>query len=203
MVKPDEVKVFTKQDIQSLINDKKRAIVMFEGDVYDATDFKITHPGGPKFIDEHIGEDITESFYDEEHTKIALRLLSGLKIGTLTSSIDDQDSQNTTLDPDSRMREIDNEEWRNKVDPKKGTIYQVYKNLNQEEYMHFINDPKHLTRPDDDHRMFYYEFLDMFTRTPWYHVAIFWFPVMIWFLSKGIQQQSPLEVVLTFLFGIF
>ena len=79
----ETLKQFTKEQIDILIKKEGKAIVIFEGDVFDATHFKVTHPGGPKFIDAHVGEDITELFYEEEHTKIALRLLNDLKIGTL------------------------------------------------------------------------------------------------------------------------
>jgi 4-hydroxysphinganine ceramide fatty acyl 2-hydroxylase len=201
MDKATPAKVYTKEDIDLLVEKKGRAIVIFEGDVYDATEFKATHPGGPKFIDDYVGKDITEQFYDEEHTKIALRLLNDLKIGTISPDADEQVSQQTVTDH-SRMKEIEGEEWRKKVDPKKGTVYQVFKNLNHEEYDKFINDPKHLTRPDDEHRMFLWECFEIFSRTPWYHVALFWTPIVIIKLIQGCMQQTPMEVVLYLIFGL-
>lgn len=126
MGKAPNLKTFTKSDIDHLTQEEGRAILIFEGDVYDATDFKGTHPGGPQFIDEYVGKDMTEVFYEEEHTKIALRMLNDIKIGTFETSTSDQASQDTATSH-SRMDEIEGEEWRKKVDPKKGTVWQVYK----------------------------------------------------------------------------
>lgn len=180
-------RIFSKELIDMMVKKEGRAIVIFEGDVYDTTDFKITHPGGPKLIDDHIGEDVTELFYEAEHTKIALRLLNELKIGTLSKDADAQISKSTDHSQ-TQMKEIEDEAWRLKVDPKKGTIYQVYMNLNQEEYMKFINDPKHLTRPDDEHRMFYYSFCEVFSRTPWYHIGLFWTPTVLYKLWQSFNE---------------
>lgn len=202
MGKADTLKEFTKADIDKLIKEEKRAIVIFEGDVFDASDFKITHPGGPKFIDDHLGEDITQLFYEEEHTKIALRLLNELKIGTLSAAADEQIS-NTTQHTDTKMKLIQDEPWRAKIDPAEGTVWQVFSKLNKEEYDKFINDPKHLTRPEDVHRMFKSEFCEFFSRTPWYHIGLFWTPVVIYKLCKSYYELSLPEIVLYFIFGMF
>ena len=196
MDKNKESKLLNQSEIDQLIQEKNRSILIFEGEVYDATEFKVTHPGGPKFIDDYVGKDMTEAFYDEEHTKIALRMLNDMHIGTLETSSDDQTSQDTVA-THSRMREIDGEEWRKKVDPSKGTVYQVYKNLNHDEYINFINDPKHLTNPNEEHRMFHYDFCEIFSRTPWYHILIFWGPISLYYLLQGIQQQTITEFILT------
>lgn len=111
MDKNKESKLLNQSEIDQLIREKNRSILIFEGEVYDATEFKVTHPGGPKFIDDYVGKDMTEAFYDEEHTKIALRMLNDMHIGTLETSSDDQTSQDTVA-THSRMREIDGEEWR-------------------------------------------------------------------------------------------
>lgn len=194
-------KEFTKEQIDVMVKKEGRAIVIFEGDVFDATDFKITHPGGPKFIDDYVGKDITEVFYEEEHTKIALRLLNELKIGSLSKN----DDAKISVNPDhshNKMKEIENEEWRLKVDPKKGTVWQVYKNLDAEEYIKFINDPKHLTRPDDVHRMFYWDFFEMFSRTPWYHIGLFWTPTVVYKLLQSYLETSLLMTLISFAVGV-
>ncbi len=75
-------------------------------------------------------------------------------------------------------------------------------NLNHEEYNNFINDPKHLTRPDDEHRMFATPFIEFFSRTPWYHVALFWAPIASYHLYLGLQDLSLFEYIFTILFSI-
>ena len=77
---------YSKEDIDRMVKQDHRAIVIFEGEVFDTTDFKITHPGGPKYIDDHIGEDITKLFYDNDHSRIARRLLKEINIGTYAST---------------------------------------------------------------------------------------------------------------------
>lgn len=177
MVKTPELKVYTQKDVDRMVEEEHRAIVIFEGHVFDATNFKITHPGGPKYIDDNIGKDITQVFYDYEHSKIALRLLNETKIGVLEGQNSSNGSKSQSNGKE-RMKEIENESWREIIDPSQGTIYQVMTKLNYEEYMNFVNDPKHLTRPGDILRMFQSPILDFFSRTPWYHIACFWTPVV-------------------------
>ena len=81
-----KLRAMTQDDVDKLVKQDNRAIVIFEGDVFDATDFKITHPGGPKYIDDNVGKDITKLFYENEHSRIARRLLKEIKIGTLSTS---------------------------------------------------------------------------------------------------------------------
>lgn len=185
-----------------MVHDEHKAIVIFEGDVYDTTDFKITHPGGPKYIDDNIGKDISQIFYDNDHSKIALRLLNETKIGTFQEQTNGNSTKNH-LNGKERMKEIENEAWREIIDPAQGTIYQVMTKLNYDEYLNFVNDPKHLTRPGDIHRMFKTPFLDFFSRTPWYHIVWFWSPVVLYKIWQGFDHLSLIELVLYFLFGMF
>ena len=202
MVKGVELKTFTKADVDKMVEKENRAIVIFEGDVFDATDFKVTHPGGPKYIEDNIGKDITQLFYDSDHSKIALRLLNEIKIGKLDSP---KDSNNNAKEngKKSRMKEIEDEAWRELINPAEGTIYQVMTKLDHDQYMNFVNDPKHLTRPGDIHRMFKSPYLDFFSRTPWYHIGMFWTPVVMFKVWQGLHQVSLFEHILFFLLGIF
>ena len=111
MVKTAELKTFTKEEVEKMVKDQNKAIVIFEGEVFDATNFKETHPGGPKYIDDNVGKDISQLFYDNDHSKIALRLLKEIKIGTLASS---ENSKSNSKDSAkmSRMKEIEDEAWR-------------------------------------------------------------------------------------------
>ena len=165
-----KLRTYTQKDIEMLINKENRAIVIFEGEVYDATDFKVTHPGGSKYIDDNIGKDISQLFYDNDHSKIALRLLKETKIG----SYQEQEKSHITISKmnrKERMKEIEDEKWREIINPAEGTIYQVMTKLSHDEYMNFINDPKHLTKPGDRHWMFKTPFLEFFSRTPWYYIS--------------------------------
>ena len=176
MSKKEQLKIYTSEDISNLVKNEKRAIVTFEGKVYDTTEFKCSHPGGGKIIDEYIGKDITKVFNEEEHTKVARRMFVDMLLGVVENGSGDQDSQETHNDS-YEDSDIEDDEWREKVDPTKGTVWQVYQNLTEEEYIKFINNPKHLIKPNDVHRMFHYSFIEFFSRTPWYHVFLFWTPI--------------------------
>ena len=41
---------------------------------------------------------------------------------------------------------------------------------------------------EESPRMFENEFLDFFTRTPWWVVPLVWFPVVIWMMAIGLNQ---------------
>jgi len=196
-----ETQVFTQEDVDNMVKKENRAIVIFEGSVYDCTNFKITHPGGPKYIDDNVGKDITQLFYDNDHSKIALRLLNETKIGILKGS-EHANIDSKKVKDQSMMKEIEHEEWRKLIDPAEGTIYQVFTKLDKDAYMNFVNDPKHLTRPNDIHRMFKTPFLDFFSRTPWYHIACFWTPVMFYKLWQGSYELSVVPLVLSFILGL-
>ena len=170
MGESSELKIFTQTDVEKMVKEGNRAIVIFEGEVFDTTDFKITHPGGPKYIDDNIGKDITQLFYDNDHSKIALRLIKETKIGVYQDKLNTNGTK-AKVNGKERMKEIEDEKWREIIDPAEGTIYQVMTKLSHDEYMNFVNDPKHLTKPGDIHWMFKTPFLEFFSRTPWYYIS--------------------------------
>jgi hypothetical protein len=45
-------------------------------------------------------------------------------------------------------------------------------NLSWDEYITFINEPKHLVNPIRDIKIFDSWYLEMFTRTPWYFIPL-------------------------------
>lgn len=203
MAAKSKEQVYTQAQIDELVQKKGRSIVVFESQVYDWTEFKQTHPGGPKLIDDLVGKDITEEFYDAEHSKIALRLLSQLKIGRISENIDDNHT-NISVVNNERMKEIEGEEWRKLIDPTKGTIYQVFTKMDLKSYMHFVNDPKHMTKPGEKMRMFDNNILEFFSCTPWYHVGIFWFPIVCYKIWESTYDgMSPAMMLFTFILGMF
>ena len=51
-----------------------------------------------------------------------------------------------------------------------------------EEYMQFINEPKHFVNPVRDLKMFDSEFLEPFSKCPWYVIVIFWSLYLVQFI---------------------
>lgn len=199
---------FTKQEIESMVKHDHRAIVIFEGEVFDATDFKVTHPGGPKYIDDHVGEDISKLFYDNEHSRIARRLLMETKIGRLASDDKSNGTTYTNGNSNASNREYEtkikeDKELREVVDPSKGTIYQVFTKFNKERYIKYINDPKHLTRPGESMRMFDAPYLEIFSRTPWYVIPIFWIPMIIYNFVLALDNLNLVQIIICTFIGAF
>jgi nitrate reductase (NAD(P)H) len=58
----------------------KQVVVYFEGAAYDVTAFVGKHPGGAKAISMRAGQDITEAFYANGHSKGALMKLQKMKM---------------------------------------------------------------------------------------------------------------------------
>ena len=55
-------------------------------------------------------------------------------------------------------------------------MVEICKNLTWDEYVQFINEPKHLVNPVRDIKLFDNPFLEIFTSTPWYLIPICYFP---------------------------
>ena len=191
---------YTQEDIDKLVNEQKRAIVIYEGDVFDATEFKETHPGGPKYIDDHIGKDITSLFYQYEHSRIAKRLLKEIKIGTFASN---NNGDSTSVDSEREERDKEDKALREVVDPSKGTIYQVFTKFNKKRYMEYINDPKHITNPGELMRMFDAPYLEIFSRTPWFVIPIVWIPVLMYNAWLATENLSLIQIIILTLIGMF
>lgn len=121
-------------------------IVIMNGLVYDLTDFKSTHPGGPQLLEPWIGKDITEEYENNEHSEIADRMAKHYIIGKYDNGKQvsyESDTEDTVTS--SKVGEAqDGEEF--VFDYEKGSIWQVYKKMNIKQYMYFINDPKHLAK---------------------------------------------------------
>lgn len=88
-----------------------------------------------------------------------------------------------------------------KPDYNTGLLKQLWTaNLSFEDYVKFVEEPKHLINPVRDVILFDSPFLEMFTKTPWYAIPIAWFPIIGYYLL-----QNELEIMSTifyFLAGV-
>jgi len=83
-----------------------------------------------------------------------------------------------------------------KLDHSRGMFAQMLKlDWSFEEYVQFINEPKHLVNPIRDVRLFDNEILEFLTRTPWYAIPLGYAPAMAYFLLN-----SPADFETTCLF---
>jgi cytochrome b involved in lipid metabolism len=59
---------------------------VFEGSVYDISEYLHMHPGGSDLLTPYFGKSIDEPFYENEHTKAALNIFNDLpKVGVIVN----------------------------------------------------------------------------------------------------------------------
>jgi 4-hydroxysphinganine ceramide fatty acyl 2-hydroxylase len=196
-----------------------RALVTYKGIVYDVTEFLDDHPGGPAFILEFKGKDITEIFFDDdyhEHSDNALRMLYKYKVGKIEA---EDDKQNQKAEEGESYPKIskDKIEYNDfNIDLTRGMVPQVL-NLNKKQYMHMTHYPVHLPYC----RLFDSDFTESLSRNPWYRILILWLPLVAYLLYNGVTFDyeehssfdkylfagsadfSVLAVALTFFLGVF
>ncbi len=128
---------------------------------------------------------------ESHETKAALRDLETFCIGEIKV-----DSNNSPVLSETKS-EYD-------MDLKRGILWQVYKKLNLKDYLEFIHDPKHMIDPPEA-ILFETNFLEFFTKTPWYVILLLWLPVVLYNLYYGffdIDKNIPL-LLISYFFGIF
>lgn len=74
-----------------------------------------------------------------------------------------------------------------------------------EDYVAFINEPKHLINPYRESRMFDSDFVEFFSKTPWYVIPLFYLPQAIYMIVQAfyIEGATAWLIGLCFLGGIF
>jgi len=75
------MKEFTNEaEVLALYEEECLIYVIFEGTVYDVTEYKENHPGGAGPIKEYYGKNIDESFAEQGHSKSARKIFRDLPI---------------------------------------------------------------------------------------------------------------------------
>lgn len=90
-----ELKVYTIEEVKKHCSTDDLWLV-YNGQVYDVTQYLDEHPGGEEVIVDCAGIDATEAFNDIGHSEDAHEILQGLLIGKLEGGvIADQGSSST------------------------------------------------------------------------------------------------------------
>lgn len=140
-----------------------------------------------------IGTDIT-ILYDkvESHqTKSALKDLESFCIGEIKT--------------DNKKKPIENlNQSKNKIDLKKGIVWQVLTKVNLKEYLEFIDDPKHMINPSEA-ILFENPFFELFTKNTWYVILCVYIPLILYDLYNAyLYMNNYLSLILLgYLFGVF
>ncbi|KAF9266064.1 oxidoreductase [Marasmius fiardii PR-910] len=164
--------------------------------VYDITSFLPDHPGGDDTVLKYAGQDIGAAMADKfehEHSDSAYDMMEEFCIGRLGSdenivnenwvATDDFHPEDTEVERDYEKHQF--------IDLRKPLIRQVWEgNFSKHYYLRQIHQPRHVS---ETARMFGPSYLEVFTRTQWYVVPIFWLPIAGYlFLRSAFQFVMPL-----------
>jgi 4-hydroxysphinganine ceramide fatty acyl 2-hydroxylase len=171
--------MYSRQEVAKH-NTAQDAWVVYKSKVLDVTTFLESHPGGKEVLTPLLGQDVSEAFSSVEHSYSAIRMIDGMKVGTIEGAKNNAEQR-------------EKQAW----DPKKGMVWQVWFNLSLAEYLDMVNHPTHLSHHV---RLFDSPWLEPVTRTKWYIVPLLWLPVAAYYLSLGIR--IGIWTVLFFLLGV-
>mmetsp|Transcript_22698 Transcript_22698/g.35519 ORF Transcript_22698/g.35519 Transcript_22698/m.35519 type:complete len:342 (+) Transcript_22698:113-1138(+) len=178
-----QIPTYTWEEIKK--HDKEGdAWVVKDGQVYDVSRFLGEHPGGSTIVMPHLGTDITEVFEDEDmhvHSNAAHAMFDRYRVGFLAGATVRTGKTEQSL-----------------IDYTKPIIAQVGGLGNK--YSEYIHTPQVLDEPA---RFFSSDFLEFFSRTPWYIVPIVWLPVIVGLVIYSSQLGMSVPWIATvFLAGL-
>ena len=87
-------------------------------------------------------------------------------------------------------------------DYEKGILWQIAtsKNIDKNGYVQFVKEGKVFFNPAKEALLFETEFLEFFTKTPWYVIPIIWLPIASYHLM---EQGDQIATLFAFVFGFF
>ena len=121
----------------------------------------------------YLGADITEAFKAADHSVKAENMIENMIVGTTAKQT-------------------------SKIDPYKGTVYQVWTKLDLDSYTEFVNNPTSLM---GHMRVFDNPFLEIFSQTPWQLIPSVWLPVITYYLYTS-YLDIGLQAFMMFFVGI-
>lgn len=167
----------------------KRCFLVYQNDVFDATEFLGDHPGGPEIIEDLKGGDITQIFHSEyshNHSDAALRMLLRLKIGTILNN----GANNVETEPKKVAYPVITEtkvEYNDfTIDLTRGLCQQVL-HLSKKQYVHMIENSIYLPYC----RLFDMGFFEACSRTKWYMIPLIWCPVLLTLIYFAMTFDYP------------
>lgn len=190
--------------------------VVMNGNVYDITSFLFDHPGGEELLLQYGGQDVTEIMKDKFehlHSDTAYELLEQYLIGTLSTKNSYPSSTETQKDEKNSINLINNRAiYTSKSDNKeepfidhtKPMLIQVWnKKFSKETYLKYVHTPRH--HQNGSAPLFANPFLEMFTKTAWYVIPIFYAPIIMYniYIAYTVGGFSNSQLALLFTIGVF
>jgi 4-hydroxysphinganine ceramide fatty acyl 2-hydroxylase len=170
--------------------------ISYKGKVFDVTRFLPDHPGGDDIMLKYAGQDVENVMKDEsehDHSESAYDILDEHLIGRLgcTENIvrDDWEAPDD-FDPDATDTAEDLKKHQF-LDLQKPLLPQLwYANFSKAYYLRQVHQPRHLS---ESARLFGPDYLEVFTKSKWFVVPIFWLPIALYlFLRSALQFTTPL-----------
>ncbi|KAF9426736.1 fatty acid alpha-hydroxylase [Entomortierella beljakovae] len=200
--------------------------VILNNKVYDITPFIADHPGGEELILDNAGTDITLLMKDELshlHSEGAYEMMDEYLVGVVDTA--SNTSTETTagllkrnnnvssafsISPKAvQVEEADYHRPTNLEDDKKKKFLNLSQPLlwqlwnsdyTKKFYLEQVHIPRHVS---GSAKIFGSPYLEVFTKTPWYIIPMFWLPVVAYNVIQSLNMGLAPEMVLCyFIFGI-
>jgi len=166
----------------------------------DVTHFFPLHPGGEKILVDYLGTDATEVLRDKtihNHSISAYKLLKKFRVGYIPDMVSKEQilkAQEETKNPADYG-----------IDMSKGLMWQVA-SLG-EDYYDFI-ETTYIVPDVVSLRYFDSNFLEFFSKGPWYTVPIVWIPMFLYFFNAALVNDvylfsMPIYIVSGLLLWMF
>lgn len=171
----DRIKFSNEEEVyEHYLKDKENnQVVIMEGVVYDVKEYAPNHPGGADYITDLLGKNIEEEFEENEHTKSAKNTFKELPVVGIMSKTDDSastSSQGSNNAEDGKTGAASsmygikfNEKVNSRLnfDYSKSLFTQIYNaGFTYDDYLTYINEPKHFVNPVKDLVLFDNLFLE-------------------------------------------
>ncbi|KAI9202811.1 uncharacterized protein BJ171DRAFT_512113 [Polychytrium aggregatum] len=180
--------------------------LIIDDQVYDLTEFLFDHPGGEEYLLQYGGQDVTEVMKDKIlhlHSDAAYTLLEQYHIGSVDRS---QTKKPASARPVATQQastplHISSKEKVKFIDITKPMLTQVWNgNFSKELYVQQVHIPRHCSGSAP---LFASPYLEIFSKTPWYVIPVFWAPVILYNIWYCSFKYSPVEVAALFALGLF
>lgn len=187
--------------IKTLASQDRVLVMMHNSEVYDVTDFLEDHPGGDELITKYANSDITHIMADETvhaHSEAAYEVLQDYYVGRLPTGESDPDSKSAT---DTEMDEKDNKpEEPHFIILGEPMVPQIWRaKWTREFYIEQVHKPHHYKYGSAP---IFGNFLEPFTRSPWWLVPAIWLPVNYHLLKMGFSGLPLEHAIPLYIFGV-
>ncbi|ODV90756.1 hypothetical protein CANCADRAFT_44396 [Tortispora caseinolytica NRRL Y-17796] len=222
MAEAKKLPLLTKMEVASHNTDKSVYVTLNNRFVYDVTSFLEDHPGGPEFIMEYAGKDITEVLKNatiHEHSESAYEMLEEYLVAFQATaeeedqlinepglSIEDRGFYSSTglysAEDLSIQTDFENDYKASKfLDLSKPLFTQVlFGKFTKEFYLDQVHKPRHYGQGSAP---FFGNFLEPFSQTPWWVVPMIWIPADLYGVSIALRGLSLPVFIFFFSLGLF